>query len=139
MNEDFKPGRVDIHIGKSNPSQSTIAAYVSRIEYLNAVAEQDDSSPCSDSLHDFWRFVFSAPFIRKGDLVLMDNGNLRAVWMDGKGTRLGLQFLGGGTVQYVIFKRRASGLSTSRVTGRDTFEGLNRQIDAFELHALIRE
>ena len=58
--------------------------------------------------------------------MLMDNGNLRAIWRDGQGTHLGLQFLGGGMVQYVIFKKRAKEQSLSRATGRDSLEGLER-------------
>ena len=75
--------------------------------------------------------------MRRGNLVLMDNGNLRAVWRDGQGTHLGLQFLGSGMAQYVIFKQRKATGPISRVTGRDTFGGLKRQIDAFELHSLL--
>ncbi len=67
----------------------------------------------------------------------MDNGNLRAIWKDDQGARLGLQFLGGSIVQYVIFKRRSQGQPISRVTGRDSLEGLERQIDAFELDSLL--
>jgi hypothetical protein len=42
-------------------------------------------------------------------------------------------------VQYVIFKRRQKEQSISRVTGRDSLEGLERQISAFELHSLLYE
>ena len=69
----------------------------------------------------------------------MDNGNLRAVWKDNKGNRLGLQFLGGGMVQHVIFKQRNAARPISRVAGRDTFEGIKRQIDTFDLDSLLYE
>ena len=71
----------------------------------------------------------------------MDNGNLRAVWKDSdkQGTRLGLQFLGGGMVQFVIFKQRGVTRPISRLAGRDTFAGLKRQIEAFELDSLLYE
>ncbi len=69
----------------------------------------------------------------------MDNGNLRAIWRDEREAHLGLQFLGGGMVQYVIFKRRENEQSISRVTGRDSLEGLERQFDAFELRSLLYE
>ena len=72
-------------------------------------------------------------------MVLMDNGNLRAVWKDEKGTHLGLQFLGEGMVQYVIFKRRSRSRPISRIAGRDTLEGFKHQIDAFQLHSLLYE
>jgi hypothetical protein len=67
----------------------------------------------------------------------MDNGNLRATWKDEHGTRLGLQFLGGGMVQFVISRRRKQGQPISRVSGRDSLRGLERQIVAFELNSLL--
>ena len=69
----------------------------------------------------------------------MDNGNLRAIWKDGEGSRLGLQFLGGGMVQYVVFKRRSAKQQVSRVAGRDTFKGILRQVEAFDLGSLLHE
>ena len=94
-------------------------------------------SPASEL--DFWEFVRNAPDKRQANLVLTDNGNLRAIWSDEHGSRLGLQFLGGGVVQYVIFKRQNHGQPKSRVTGRDSLEGLARQIDAHDLFALLYE
>ncbi len=88
-------------------------------------------------LEFFWRFVKGEPEIRRGSLILGDNGNLRAVWKGGNGTHLGLQFLGEGIVQYVIFKKRKAASVVSRVAGRDTFDGLRRQIDAFDLRSLL--
>lgn len=69
----------------------------------------------------------------------MDNGNLRVIWRDGREAHLGLQFLGGRMVQYVIFRKRENEPSISRVAGRDSLEGLERQVDAFELRSLFYE
>ncbi len=69
--------------------------------------------------------------------MLVDNGNIRAIWKDGQSSHLGLQFLGGGMAQYVIFRRRGSGQQISRVAGRDSLKGVLRQIDAFDLDALL--
>jgi len=115
------------------------AAYTSRIQFLKNEAVDEGYVLNLPSEIDFWQFVRSSPDIRKGSLVLMDNGNLRAIWKDDEGSRLGLQFLGGRMVQYVIFKWRNSGQPISRVTGRDSLEGLARQIDAFELWSLLGE
>ena len=122
--------------GTNNP---TLDAYMSRIKLLQDEAAHDGYVLNLASEIDFGQFVRSAPEIRKGNLVLMDNGNLRAIWKDKHGARLGLQFLGGRMVQYVIFKRRKKEQPISRVTGRDSLEGLERQIDAFELHSLLYE
>ena len=69
--------------------------------------------------------------------MLIDNGNLRAVWKGENGTHIGLQFLGSHAVQYVIFKWRAAAETISRVAGRDSFDGVKRQIKAFDLRSLI--
>ena len=114
-------------------------AYMSRMRLLQDEAVHDGYVLNLASEIDFRQFVWSAPDIRKGNLVLMDNGNLRAIWKDEQGSRLGLQFLGGRMVQYVIFKRRKHGQPISRVTGRDSLDGLEQQIDAFELYSLLYE
>lgn len=114
-------------------------AYISRIGFLKDQAVHDGHVLNLASEIDFKHFVRSLPNIRRGNLVLMDNGNIRAIWKDNDGARLGLQFLGGRMVQYVIFKRRNKEQPTSRVTGRDSVEGFERQIYAFELHSLLYE
>ena len=116
---------------------SALDAYSSRIAYLRDEATYDGYELNESSEGDFKQFVRSRPYLRKGDLVLLDNGNLRAIWKDEQGGRLGLQFLGGSMVQYVIFKRRQASQAVSRVAGRDSLEGILRQIDAFQLHSLL--
>ena len=122
---------------KARQWQVGLQACKVRIEALRADAAQDGYNLNVASERDFWHFIRSEPFIRKGNLVLMDNGNLRAVWKGEHGTHIGLQFLGWRTVQYVIFKRRAGTWAISRVAGRDSFEGVKRQIQAFDLRPLI--
>lgn len=122
---------------KAKRAHADLQAYQTRIEALRAEAAQDGYDLRSASERDFWRFIRSEPFIRKGNLVLLDNGNLRAVWKDEGGTHVGVQFLGDQTVQYVIFKRRGAAGAISRVAGRDSIEGVLRQIAAFDLRSLI--
>ncbi len=116
---------------------SELDVYSSRIAYLRDEATHDGYGLSESSERDFKQFVRSRPSIRKGDLVLLDNGNLRAVWKDTQSGHLGLQFLGGDMVQYVIFRRRQAIQGVSRVSGRDSLEGIARQIDAFDLHSLL--
>lgn len=120
-------------------ASAKLDAYMSRMKLLQNEAMHDGYGLNLSSEIDFRQFIRSRPNIRKGNLVLMDNGNLRAIWKDGQGSRLGFQFLGGRMVQYVIFKRRTHRQPISRVTGRDSLEGLERQIDAFELYSLLYE
>jgi hypothetical protein len=67
----------------------------------------------------------------------MDNGNLRAVWRGEDTSRLGIQFLGNQSVEYVIFKRRQGAKEVSRAAGFDTLDGFKKQIQAFDLKALV--
>ena len=114
-------------------------SYKARIETLRGYGVEDEIDVNVSSELDFWQFAVSDPRICVDNLVLLENGNLRAVWRDTDGTHLGLQFLGEGSVQYVIFKRRHKRQPIARVTGSDTFEGFTKQIRAFGLHSLITE
>jgi hypothetical protein len=141
----FDGGRREDHGGnldsglheKAEDASTRYDAYIARMKLLRQEASHDGYALNLASEIDFLQFIQSASAIRKGNLVLMDNGNLRAIWKDAQGTHLGLQFLGGRMVQYVIFKRRMNGQHFSRVAGRDSLEGLERQIDAFGLHSLL--
>ena len=112
-------------------------AYASRIEELRGYVLEDEIDIREESEQDFWAFVESLPSSRQANLVLCDNGNLKAVWRDGKGALFGIQFMGNGQGEYVIFKRRQGSTQTSRVAGIDAFQGIKNQINVFDLHALI--
>ena len=111
--------------------------YSARIDVLRSDGEFEEITVEAASERDFWYFVRSKSFTRKAQLVLMDSGNLRAVWKSPDGTHLGLQFLGRRMVEYVIFKRRQATSDVSRVAGVDTLDGVARQIDAFDLASLV--
>lgn len=113
--------------------------YRLRIRELCAYAKDDDFSLRPESEQDFWSFFYCGSRLRRFELVLIDNGNLRAVWRDEQETHLGLQFLGDNIVQFVIFKRRCPSQKISRVVGRDTLAGFEGQIQAFELQSLLYE
>jgi hypothetical protein len=85
-----------------------------------------------------WTFIEYSSFTRRAGLAMMDNGNLRAVWTGEDSSHLALHFLGGQLVRYVIFKRRAGSKHTSRVAGTDTIEGIQKQVQAFQLEELVR-
>ncbi len=120
------------------PPPDVYQAYRNRIETLRRDAEIDGLTVNETSERDFWSFVKSEPFAHKADVVLVDNGNLRAIWDSEDGTHLGLQFLGDRTLQCVIFRRRQGSSNVSRVAGRDTFEGVAQQVQAFGLKPLLQ-
>lgn len=119
-------------------NEQTATAYSTRINDLHTYARADGVVINPESESAFDRFIASNPNFRKGELALTDNGNLRASWRDTADSFLGLQFLGGDNIQYVIFTRRDKNQRITRVAGRDTFEGLYRQIRAFNLEKLVQ-
>ena len=115
----------------------TVSGYDDRIEVLREQATLEGYSLNHDSKAGFLEFVRRNPLINPGRLFLLENGNLRAVWKGDDGAHIGLQFLSEKTIQYVFFARRESALSVSRASGRDTVDGVRRQIAAFDLDELI--
>ena len=115
------------------PRILTHEAYRARIETLRGHAESDEIVVQSRSEQDFWGFVHALPEAPKAEIVLMDNGNFRAIWEDDKENRVAIQFLGASRGEYVIFKRRPDAPDVSRVAGIDTLDGIKRQIQAFDL------
>ena len=113
--------------------------YWRRIHDLRGYGKEDGILINESSERDFWAFVGSAGFTRRAGLALMDSGNLRAVWKDDDESHLGLHFLGDQTVNYVIFKWRSGVRRISRVAGNDTFDGVKRQIHAFDLTSLVNK
>ena len=113
-------------------------AYRDRIEELRRFATLDGFSVNKASERDFWSFLTSMPFVCKAEMVLLDNGNLRVIWDDEDGNHIGFQFLGNGRLQYVIFRRQKGSSHVSRVAGRDSFDGVRRQVRLFELESLLK-
>lgn len=118
-------------------ARQTRQAYAHRIKALQEDGIFEGITINRASERDFWSFAKSTPLSPKASLVLMDSGNLRAVWKDDNDSHLGIQFLGNRQVQYVIFKRRLATTSVSRVAGIDTLEGVKIQIHAFDLTSFV--
>ena len=123
---------------KESDAQQVFQAYKARIDTLRIAAELEGIEMNEASMSDFWSFIRSSQFSRQVGLALMENGNLRAVWKGEDSSHLGLHFLGSRQVQYVIFKRRPGSRRISRTAGIDTFEGVKKQIGAFDLMPLVK-
>ena len=113
--------------------------YWERIRFLKLEGEDEGILINRQSIENFWKFVIMNGRICTGDVVLTNDGNLRAVWRDGQQTFLGLQFMEDNNIQFVIFKKRRADSPVSRVTGSDSFQGILKQIKAFDLDSLICE
>ncbi len=118
---------------------SAFFAYSERIRVLRQEARLEGYAINTASETAFWKFFFGVPNIRRGRLVLLENGNLRVVWKGENQAHIGLQFLDEQLVQYVLFARRAAGFPVSRVAGCDTIDGVRKQINAFDLAQVLCE
>lgn len=121
---------------KSESAKETRCFYASRIKMLRNEAVTDKVPFNEASESDFWKFFQSASCVRKGSLFLRDNGNLRAVWSDDEGNRVGIQFFGDSAVQYVVFKRRADG-EIWRDAKCDSLNNIERMIEELDLEFLL--
>ncbi len=124
--------------GQLNPS-APYEMYLSRLEYLKNEAAFENCMLNNRSHQDFKKFVNSMPNIRKGILVLLENGNLRLIWRDGQDTQLGLQFLGEEMIQYVFLNRRELGQPIAYTHGTDHLDGIQHQIEASKIDSLLYE
>lgn len=115
----------------------TLKAYDDRIQDLVELAYNDGYSLNFGSQETFLEFIKNNPFIRLDQLVLLENGNLRAVWKGDNNSHVGLQFIENGQIQYVLFKRRQPDRPVSRVYGRDTPDGIFKQILALGLKEVM--
>ena len=120
-----------------NRSLRTRANFEGRLQVLVEEAEAEGYAFNPDSEVAFRWFLNRYPLLKAGRLFLMDNGNLRAAWKDDRDTHVGLQFLPGDSVQYVIFTRRPSSRTISRVHGYDTLDGIPRLLAAYDLSHVL--
>ena len=112
-------------------------AYRERIRELAKYGAEEGTAINPESQKDFEAFIEQRPRWRKGLTELLNNGNLRAVWKDDAGNRLGLQFLGGQQLEYVIFRRRPNPGEKLREAGRDTFAGIDQRMAQPDLLRLV--
>jgi len=115
----------------------TFKAYDDRILELVELAYNDGYSLNSGSKETFQNFIKNNLCMRLGQLVLLENGNLRATWKGDSSSHVGLQFLENGQIQYVLFKRRHPDRPVSRVYGRDAPDGVLKQIAALDLKEVV--
>jgi hypothetical protein len=108
-----------------------------RVQFLKVEAEID-RVPFSDaSLADFQAFMReTGPRVRPS-LFLNDNGNLRALWKNDRREQIGLQFVGEGNIQFVIFKQRKGALPMARVAGIDSNDKILGHIKASGAEGLL--
>ena len=137
----FARGLRDTHAASDtqllDPASSVRAAYQRRIAQLRSFAEEDGIELSARSEGDFFDFACTEPQTRAASLVLLDNGNLRAVWRAGQ-QEVGVQFHGGGSVQYLVSREGGDGKIT-HTARRGTFEEFSAAIEDAGLGGLLYE
>ena len=117
--------------------QSALSSYRNRISILASDGELDGIILNTLSEGDFFSFIKLGSYTRRASLVLLDNGNLRAVWKGDDSSQIGIQFRGHQSASYVIFKRGASTSHVSRVCGEVTLDQVRSKILDFGLQRLL--
>ncbi|MCY4152017.1 MAG: hypothetical protein OXE94_07255 [Aestuariivita sp.] len=115
----------------------TVNAYNHRISVLEEQAADEGIFLNSRSRETFQVFFRSNPMIKLGELYLLENGNLRAIWKGDGASHVGLQFLENGLIQFVLFKQRHPDVPVSRRYGRDTPSGVLAQIFELKLDKVL--
>ena len=80
-----------------------IRQYRQRIAQLREYGLEDGFDLNEASRDDFRRFVESIPDMRRASLILDENGNLRANWLDDGIGQAGIEFFGDGTAEFVFY------------------------------------
>jgi hypothetical protein len=134
--EDFKlppSPRVETKENISSPASAVLA----RLQFLRVEAELENV-PFSDASRDaLWSFLREFDPTVRPRLYLNQNGNLRALWKNSEGEQIGLEFLGGGAIQFVIFKRRKGIATMMRVAGIESENRIFAHIRASDAQGLL--
>jgi hypothetical protein len=86
--------------------RETRAQVEDRLRELHIDALRNADPFSETSLADLRSFLDSLPLTERPSIFLLDDGNLRAVWRNAAKEQVGLQFLGNGVVQFVMFALR---------------------------------
>ena len=128
-----------VHLYRPGQDNKAAQLYVERIETLRELASEDGYVLDESSYNNFHKFLENYPRLLHADLVLLDNGNLRAIWKGENGTEIGLQFLKDSRVQYVLFNEFGPNFVESRPYGRGGFEETMKKINEFDLDKIMFE
>jgi hypothetical protein len=105
--------------------------------FMRAHLEEENQAPLSiHSVLGYLLFRAKSPELSEGGLVLTPAGNVRAVWWNSGGERVGLEFLPDRRVKYVALVRRAGDMSV--LSGIDLSARVLPSLDSFGATRLLR-
>jgi hypothetical protein len=90
-----------------------------RLNHLRMCSLEDEEAFSDESERSLLEFLDGYGVAVRPLLALLDNGNLRAVWKDDFGQQIGVQFLGGKKVQFVLFVKRDAEMPYAQLFGRN--------------------
>ena len=111
--------------------------YRRRIEDLRGMAKDEGITVAPASIEDFWQSIRSLLLTRKAQLVLADEGNLIAIWDDDDGNYVDIEFLGEGSLHYVIFRGPENSPDRICEEGSGTLQTVKRQVQKHKLETLL--
>lgn len=94
--------------------------------HIDALRSQDPFSEAS--FNDLKQLIGTVRLTRRPSIFLLDNGNLRALWKNDANEQVGLQFLGRGAVQFVMFAKRPTFMM--RESGVDELSAIAERLRA---------
>jgi hypothetical protein len=100
-----------------------------RLRELHVDALRNAEPFSESSLADLRSFLASISLIERPAIFLLDDGNLRAVWRNAAKEQIGMQFLGNGVVQFVMFVKRQHPPIMSRDAGTDALANMRARIE----------
>ena len=110
-----------------------IRQYRPRIAQLREYGLEDGFDLNEASQNDFRRFVESIPDMRRASLILDENGNLRANWLDNGIGQAGIEFFGDGTAEFVFYDEP----NDVWEAGMGTLNEVKERIKSFGLAELV--
>lgn len=127
-----------IHINEETPTfaqarPNPIQQYRQRIAQLRKYGLEDGFNLNKASQNDFRCFVESIPAMRRASLILKENGNLRANWLDDGIGQAGIEFFGDGTAEFVFYDEP----SDVWKAGMGTLNEVKERIKSFGLAELV--
>lgn len=114
------------------PRPSTLA----RIAALKDIASEEGLVVSESSETDLHNLLKGWQAAGDPNIFLLDNGNFRLVWKCPDDRQIGLQLMGGDSIQYVLFSRQKDG-SVKPTSGRDSIERVKDKIRCLNLFSLL--
>jgi hypothetical protein len=110
-----------------------------RLDYLkNVVIPIEQCAPISqESERSFYKFLDTVNFTRRPYIYLLDNGTLRAVWMNVNGDKLNVTFAGDDKL--TLYLSIPSNHVKYFTTGFDTLSNIKERLSYYDLTGLLTE